>query len=106
MEDTMPRRSPFSIDLADDERAELSARSHEYTLPFKDVLRARIVLLASQGLGNDSIAARLGTSRQIASKWRARFHDHRLAGLDDRPRGGRPARFSPRCGCCDQGAGL
>lgn len=102
----MPRRSPFAIDLADDERAELSARSHEYTLPFKDVLRARIVLLASQGFSNDSIAARLGTSRQIASRWRARFHDHRLAGLDDRPRSGRPARFSPQCSCCDQGAGV
>ena len=81
----MPRRSPFEINLTNEERAELAARSHEYSLPFRDVLRARIVLLASQGLGNDGIAARLGTSRQIASKWRARFHAARLAGLDDRP---------------------
>jgi hypothetical protein len=102
----MPRRSPFTIDLTGDEYTELATRSHEYSLPFRDVLRARIVLLASHGLGNDSIAARLGTSRQIASKWRARFHDKRLAGLDDRPRSGRPARFSPRCGRGDQGAGL
>jgi len=102
----MPRRSPFTIDLTAEEFAELAARSHEYTLPFRDVLRAKIVLLANQGLGNDSIAARLGTSRQVASKWRSRFHDRRLAGLDDWPRCGRPARFSPRCGCGDQGAGL
>ena len=102
----MPRRSPFTIALTADELAELDARSHEYTLPFRDVLRARIVLLAGRGLCNDSIAARLGTSRQIASKWRARFHDGRLAGLDDRPRSGRPARFPPRCGCRDQGTRL
>jgi hypothetical protein len=44
--------------------------------------------------------------RQIASKWRQRFCTHRLPGLDDRPRGGRPARFSPQCRGCDQGAGL
>ena len=102
----MPRRSPFEINLTDEELAELTVRSHEYSLPFRDVLRARIVLLASQGLGNDSIAARLGTSRQIASKWRARFHDGGLAGLDDRPRSGRSARFSPQSGHRDQGAGL
>jgi hypothetical protein len=58
-------------------------------------MRAKIVLLASQGLGNDRIAAELGLPRQIASKWRQRFCIQRLPGLDDRPRGGRPARFSP-----------
>lgn len=102
----MLRRSPFTIDVIDEERTELAAWAQEYSLPFRDVLRARIVLLASQGFGNESIAVRLGTSRQIANKWRARFHDWRLAGLDDRPRSGRPARFSPRCGCRDQGTGL
>jgi hypothetical protein len=33
--------------------------------------------------------------RQIASKWRPRFCTDRLPGLDDRPRGGRPAHFPP-----------
>ena len=102
----MPRRSPFVIRLSLQERAELKARSKEYTSPYRDVMRAKIVLLASQGLGNDQIAARLDTPRQIASKWRHRFWTDRLAGLEDRPRGGRPARFSPRRGGGDQGAGL
>jgi Winged helix-turn helix len=102
----MPRRSPFVIQLTEQEQAELESRCKEYTSPYRDVMRAKIVLLASQGLGNDRIAAQLCTPRQIASKWRQRFCTHRLAGLDDRPRGGRPARFSPQCRGCDQGAGL
>jgi hypothetical protein len=102
----MPRRSPFVIQLTEPERAELEARCKVYTSPHRDVLRAKIVLLASQGFGNDRIAAQLGTPRQVASRWRQRFYMHRLPGLEDRPRGGRPARFSPQCGGCDQGAGL
>jgi winged helix-turn helix protein len=102
----MPRRSPFVIRLTEQERAELEARCKEYTSPYRDVVRAKIVLLASEGLGNERIAAQLGMSRQIASKWRQRFCTDRLPGLDDRPRGGRPAHFSPQCRGCDQGVGL
>ena len=102
----MPMRSPYVIQLTRCERAELLARSREYTSPYRDVVRAKIVLLASQGLGNASIAEHLDTPRQIVSKWRRRFHDERLAGLDELPRSGRPARFSPQYRGCDQGAGL
>jgi hypothetical protein len=102
----MPRRSPFVIQLTEQERAELEVRCKEYTSSYRDVMRAKVVLLASQGLGNDQIAVQLGMPRQIVSKWRHRFCVERLTGLEDRPRGGRPARFSPRCGGCDQGAGL
>ena len=101
----MPRQRPFVIRLTEDEQVELEARGKEYTLPYRDVMRAKIVLLASRGLGNDRIAAQLGLPRQIASKWRQRFCLQRLPGLDDRPRGGRPARFSPQRRGCDQGAG-
>jgi len=73
----------------------LEARARRYTSPYRDVIRAKIVLLAATGLGNDEIGARLDTPRQIVSKWRQRFYRHRLAGLDEVPRGGRPARFSP-----------
>ena len=58
-------------------------------------MRAKIVLLASEGLSNDVIASRLATPRQIVSKWRKRFCQARLPGLEDEPRGGRQARFSP-----------
>ena len=102
----MPRQSPFVVRLTEQERTALEARCKEYTSPYRDVVRAKIVLLASQGLGNDQIAAQLGMSRQIASKWRHRFWLERLPGLEERPRGGRPARFSPRCGGRDQVAGV
>lgn len=102
----MPRKSPYVIDLTKGERAELEARSKDYTSAYRDVVRAKIVLLASQGLGNDCIAARLDMPRQIVSKWRRRFYTQRLPGLDEQPRGGRPPHFSPQCRGCDQGVGM
>jgi len=47
-------------------------------------------------LDNDQIAARLDTARQIVSKWRKRFFEEGFSGLEERPRRGRPARFSPQ----------
>src|SRR4029450_8974347 len=92
----MPRSSPYVIELRKAEREELSARARKYTSPYRDVIRAKIVLLAAQGLSNDVIAARLDTPRQIVSKWRKRFLEERLPGLEEESRGGRPARFSPQ----------
>ncbi|HEX2700477.1 MAG TPA: helix-turn-helix domain-containing protein [Acidimicrobiales bacterium] len=91
----MPRKSPYVLRLTADQRRELEARSRRYTLPYRDVVRAKIVLMAAEGLDNDEIAARLDTRREIASKWRKRFFEQGLAGLDERPRGGRPPVFPP-----------
>ena len=92
----MPRPSPFRVILTRHEQSELEARARKYTSPYRDVIRAKIVLLAAQGLSNDLIAARLDTPRQIVSKWRKRFALARLPGLEEQPRGGRPALFSPQ----------
>lgn len=91
----MPRHSPFRIDLTREERRELEARSRKYTSPYRDVIRAKLILLAADDLPNEVIAARLDAPRQIISKWRKRFFEQRLAGLEEEPRGGRTARFSP-----------
>lgn len=91
----MPRTSPFAIVLSVQERAELEARARQYTLPYRDVVRAKVVLLAAQGLGNRQIAQRLDLPRPKVSKWRQRFYHERLAGLQDRPRAGRPRVFPP-----------
>ena len=92
----MPRQSQFSIILSKQERRALEDQARQYTSPYCDVIRAKIVLLAAEGLGNDVIAARLDTPRQIVSKWRKRFALARLPGLESQPRGGRPALFSPQ----------
>jgi len=76
-------------------------------LPYRDVVRARTVLVAAQGLRNDEIAARLNTRREVVSMWRKRFYEEGLAGLEERPRRGKPppflvdvlARRALRAGC-------
>lgn len=94
----MPRRSPYLIDLDQETRTVLQQRARRYTLPYRDVVRAQIVLLAAEGPDNDVIADRLNTRREVVSKWRKRFFSEGLAGLEERPRRGRPARFSPQPG--------
>ena len=91
----MPRKSPYVLDLSPEQRQELEARARRYTLSYREVMRAKIVLMAAEGLDNDEIAARLDTHREIVSKWRKRFYEQGLVGLEERPRGGRPASFSP-----------
>jgi transposase len=94
----MPKASPFAITLASEEQARLKAVVRKYTSPYRDVIRAKIVLYAARGLTNDEIARRLDTPRQIVSKWRKRFFDEGVAGLEERARAGRPARFPPQRG--------
>ena len=99
----MPRSSPFIIELSPAERASLESTSRRYSAPYRDVVRARIVLLAAQGLENVEIARRLDTPAQIVSTWRKRFFEGGLAGLAARPRTGRRPGFPPRAGGRRQG---
>jgi transposase len=92
----MPRKSPFQVNLSSEERQTLESMARKYTSPYCEVVRAKIILLANEGLSNDVIASRLDTPRQIVSKWRKRFAVARLPGLEEQSRGGRKARFSPQ----------
>jgi transposase len=91
----MPRKSPYIITLTTHEKNILESGSRKYTSPYRDVIRAKIILMAAQGYSNDEIAFRLDTPRQVVSKWHKRFYCQRLMGLQDEPRGGRPGDFSP-----------
>ena len=91
----MPRSSPYQIVLSQAERETLEQTARQYTSPYFEVMRARLILLAAEGLANMDIAAKLDVPRQIVSKWRKRFFEERLAGLQDRPRSGRPPAFPP-----------
>lgn len=102
----MPRHSPYRIELSADERRELEHRVRSYTLPYFQVVRAQIVLLAADGWRNDQIAEYLHTGRDVVSQWRKRFFERRLAGLHEQPRPGRPRAFPPRGRGAGQGAGV
>lgn len=91
----MPRNSPYLVELTDEEEWLLREMARKYTSPYCDVVRAKVILLAAEGLANKEIGLRLDLPRQIVSKWRKRFCLERLAGLESRPRRGRPRTFSP-----------
>lgn len=94
----MPRKSPYKVDLDRATRRTLEARARKYTSAYRDVVRARIVLMAAEGMDNEEIALRLNTSRDVVSMWRKRFFEEGLEGLEERPRRGRPAIFPPTGG--------
>lgn len=91
----MPRSSPYRIVLTAEEQRVLEERARRYTLSYREVVRAKIVLMAADGLRNDQIAERLDTRREVVSKWRKRFFYERLAGLEEHPRTGRRPVFPP-----------
>jgi hypothetical protein len=92
----MPRRSPFEITLTSEERRILIERARKYTLPYVNVVRAKMILLAADGLSNDEIATRVDIGRDVVSLWRKRFFELRVPGLEELPRSGRPRVFPPR----------
>ena len=86
----MPVPVAAAIELTDDERARLEAWARRRTSAQGLAQRSRIVLAAAEGLRNTEIARRLGVTRPMVTKWRNRFAEHRLDGLTDEPRPGRP----------------
>src|SRR3954468_11516206 len=95
-----------AIILSETERRELRRRAGQYTRPHREVVRAEVVSLACEGLSDAEIARRLDCTDKTAAKWRRRFAGEGIAGLDERPRPGRPRSFSPRRDRRGQGAGL
>jgi transposase len=90
----VPVLSPFQFTLTDGQRQLLKARARRASGEHRDVLRARIVLAAAGGTSNAAIGRDLGVTEDTVRKWRSRFCRHGLDGLRDRPRAGRPRRFT------------
>ena len=86
--------SPYQIALSGQERAVLAARARSARGPWRDRVRAVIVLAAAAGRANAAIAAELGICTDTVRKWRRRFAEGGLAGLKDAPRSGRPPAFT------------
>jgi transposase len=90
----MPPNVAVAIKLTDEERALLEAWTRRRTSAQALAQRARIVLLAADGLKNTEIGERLGIKRSTAATWRTRFAEHRLDGLADEPRPGQPRKIT------------
>lgn len=79
-----------SVNLSSDQRAQLSSLCGSRTAANGLVFRARIVLLAADGLNNIAVAESLHTTRETVGKWLRRFAEKGLQGLHDELRPGRP----------------
>src|SRR5436190_24306319 len=76
--------------LRDGDRSRLEALTRSSSIRAGLASRARIVLLAAEGLPNAEIARRTGTSRPTVADWRARYGAGGNRALPDEPRSGRP----------------
>ncbi len=90
----MPVISLYRVVLSAEEQSVLMARARSVRGPYRDRLRAQIVLAAAAGSTNAAIAAQVGVHVDTVRKWRRRFAAGRLAGLKDAPRSGRPPVFT------------
>ena len=70
------------ITLDDKERKILQQWSRGRSTPTRLVLRARIMLLAAKNKQNKDIASALGVDRSIVGRWRSRFAQHGLSGIE------------------------
>lgn len=91
----MRGRRAVPIELTEEERKNLKHITRCYTLPHREVLRAKSILLASEGVSNTEIARRLEVHSNMVGKWRKRFLKGREKGLKDLARPGAPSAFSP-----------
>lgn len=92
------QKTSLHITLSEPERTELERRKRSLTLPVRSVRRAHAILLVSDQVPLVETGRQVGLAERHVRKWVTRFLQHRLPGLDDLPRPGRPASFSPRGG--------
>src|SRR2546421_8946203 len=104
----MPGPQLPPLDLTLDERRDLTALVRRHTAPQQLVLRARIILLAADGLNNSQIARTLSLEADTVRLWRQRWQTVQDVALTDRsveerltdaPRSGCPARITPEQVC-------
>lgn len=81
------------IEIDADTRQQVEAFARSRSLPHGLVVRAKIILLACDGMRNIAIAQKIGLSRESVGKWRSRFVERGLNGLYDELRPGRPRQI-------------
>ena len=87
-------RKAAPVTVSAEERKALESVANSRTAAYRQVQRAHLVLLAVAGMANTAIAREVGLSRTMVVQWRQRFIQQRLAGLEDRPRPGKPRQYT------------
>jgi len=83
--------SDFAVlPITDEERSELTKWAQSRTLPAGDVFRARLILALADGASYSQIMRSLQTTAPTISRWKHRFEEHGMAGLDPRHKGSQP----------------
>ena len=88
-------RSGRVVELTGEVRTALEGLTRRTTVAMGLARRARIVLLAAEGVPLDRIGRQVGVDRNVVRRWVDRYGVGGLAALEDRPRSGRPRTFSP-----------
>jgi len=84
------------LQLTDEQRSELSRWGQSRTLPAGDVFRARLILALADGWSYSQIKHRLQTTAPTISRWKQRFEQDGIAGLDPRHKGSQPRVANPQ----------
>src|ERR687889_2827869 len=82
-----------TVVVSEADRRELQQRARAKGAPAREVERARIVLLAAEGVPGKQIAAMVGCAEPTVVTWRGRYAERGLAGLEDLPRPDKPAQL-------------
>jgi transposase len=84
------RRNQSVLEITDEQRSELSKWAQSRTLPAGDVFRARLILALADGETYDEIMRSLHTTAPTISRWKQRFAEQGMTGLDPRHKGSQP----------------
>jgi len=87
---------PTEIGLKTEEKEILESWVRSSTTEQRMSFRARIILMAGNGMGTNAIAQKLETRPATVTKWRVGFANERLKGLKDSPRPGKRRRYEPK----------
>ena len=88
-----PGRQLAPLTLDQETHKQLTSLAQSTALPHSLVLRAKMILASAEGLSNTAVGHRVGASAQAVGKWRRRFLELGLEGLQDELRPGRPRTY-------------
>ena len=86
-------RKLASLTITDEQQGQLRGIAQSATLFYALVMRVRIILASAEGLTNAAVAKRVGVIPHTVGKWRRRFREAGIQGLDDEIRPGRPGTY-------------